>query len=267
MNERENQALDALLTSKKYGAVCEDTVRRVFADALTKHKKLKDADKAARTQLHGITGAFMTQDELRAADRLLDAYVLADADTRAKADADALNETLKLHASTRERLAYIDELYDAVFAITGRPAQVVDLACGLNPLYLGGRGIAVRGYDISGGAVKLINRWAERTGWPIAAEVKDVLSPVEYPKADLALIMKLLPVLRGQDESAPRRLLNTLPAKKKLITYPTKTLGGRRVGMEKNYAAQFEALAAQTNHAILTQFTIADELCFLVEGE
>ena len=55
--------LEKLLQSKKYRDVCPDTVRRIWEECAAKYKKPKDADKAAREALHGITGAFLTPAE------------------------------------------------------------------------------------------------------------------------------------------------------------------------------------------------------------
>ena len=66
MNERAEQALGELMSSKKYKQVCEDTVRRIFLQELEKRGNIKQADKAARAQLHQITGAFMSEGELKA---------------------------------------------------------------------------------------------------------------------------------------------------------------------------------------------------------
>ncbi|EKS8535753.1 16S rRNA (guanine(1405)-N(7))-methyltransferase RmtF, partial [Klebsiella pneumoniae] len=62
MDERAQAALDALLSAKNLRDVCPETVRRVFMELLPRYRKPKDAEKAARTHLHQITGAFMTAD-------------------------------------------------------------------------------------------------------------------------------------------------------------------------------------------------------------
>nr|BDV17049.1 hypothetical protein [Escherichia coli] len=58
---------------------------------------------------------------------------------------------MSLHASTKERLAELDTLYDFIFSAE-TPRRVLDIACGLNPLALYERGIAsVWGCDIHQG--------------------------------------------------------------------------------------------------------------------
>ena len=57
--------------SAKYKDVCPDTVSRLYAEELSKRKNAKEAEKALKTALHQITGAFMTGDELKRARKLL----------------------------------------------------------------------------------------------------------------------------------------------------------------------------------------------------
>ena len=256
MNDREQEALSALLASKKYGGICEDSVRRIFGEELSKHKKLKDADKSARARLHQITGAFMTPDQLKSAGKCLEAYL--------SGDQSALTNALKLHSSTAERLDHIDALYAQVFQVTGKPNLILDLACGLNPLYLGAIGIAVRGYDISGDQVALVNRWAASCGWDVHAETADLSEDAPLPAADLTLMMKLLPVLEQQKKGSGMALLSRAPSPRQLTTFPTRTLSGRGVGMEGNYTRWFEGNLPDT-HQIIDRFVIAHELCYITE--
>ena len=238
--------------SAKYKDVCPDTVSRIYAEELIKRKNARDAEKALKTALHQITGAFMTTDELKRARKLLDSE-----DYGA-----ALFETLKLHASTRERLDHIDAFYDELFTPVV-PKSILDLACGLNPLYLGYRGYAVRGLDISGGCIQLINDWAQKRGWDVSAQCRDLLCRPSLPQTDVALLMKLLPVLEQQKKGAAMALLLSIPAPVLIVTFPLKTLGGRSVGMEKHYSDWFEASASQC-FDIERRDVIFDELCYVV---
>ena len=67
MNELEQKLFDKLKESKKYADICSDTLLRIFNECLQRHKKAKDAEKAAREKLHAITGAFMQPEEYRRA--------------------------------------------------------------------------------------------------------------------------------------------------------------------------------------------------------
>ena len=255
MNENEALALARLRASKNYRALCPQTVERVFLQALARHKRVADAEKAARSCLHGLTGAFMTAGEIKAARALLDAF--------AAGDTGALLRALRLHASTRERIGIMDALYDRVFARIGTPDRVVDLACGLNPIYLGARGLSVWGYDMHGGATELICDWAAKTGWALRAQTRDLLLPGTYPPCDLALYMKLFPLLEREEKGASRRLLDSVPARAHLVTFPTKTLGGRAVGMASHYDAWL-AENILGKYETLDAFEMPGELCYLL---
>ena len=62
-----NELFEKLSTNKKYRDVCPDTIRRVIAECEGRYKKAKDMDKAVREKLHGITSAFMNEQEYKKA--------------------------------------------------------------------------------------------------------------------------------------------------------------------------------------------------------
>ena len=254
--------LEKLLHSKNYQCVCPDAVRRIYAECCQKYKKPRDAEKAAREQLHGLTGAFLTRAESAAC--MKDMHVWA---TSGRNDAD-LERALTRHASTRERLplARMDGMYDRIIEVTGRPASVLDLACGLNPLYLGARGISCTGVDVSGEAVKDVNACATDYDLPIRAVCADLLCENAVPaeRHDLALLFKILPLLERQRSGAALDVMRAANAKYLAVSFPTRTLGGRNVGMEANYSAWMEGHLPD-NRRIAARFTEENELFYILE--
>lgn len=257
MDERAQATLDALLSAKNLRDVCPETVRRVYLELLPRYKKPKDAEKAARTHLHQITGAFMTADAQEKARALLARW--------SEGDESALAAALSLHASTRERLPGAAEWLRRVSPFLGENARVLDLACGLNPILLGSMGVTnVLGMDIHLGCVRLVNEVSQARGWYTRARACDLLSEIPAEEADVALLMKLLPVLETQKTGRAAELLSGLRAPRMVVTFPTRTLGGRGVGMEKHYTEWFERVLPAPL-AIRERFTVADELVYLVE--
>jgi 16S rRNA (guanine(1405)-N(7))-methyltransferase len=250
MNERERAALQALLNSAKYGALPEETLERAFERALEAQPTLKAAEKAARAALHQMSTMYFP-DRARK-----DVRVLSE-------EPAALDELFALHASTRERMGAMDALYDRVFARTGE-VFTVDYACGLNPLYLGRRGVRALGIDIHRELVDIVNRRARRAHYPVSAEVRDVLLMDEYPRAELALAMKFLPVLEAQKRGFAAEFLSRVPCKYLLATFPKKSLGGRGGRMEAHYDEWFlRRLPARLK--VRDKFVAGDELCYLTE--
>ena len=231
-------ALDKLLASKNYRDVCPETVRRVWEACAAKYKKPRDAEKAAREALHGITGAFMTPQEARQLAFDMQDWYINNTDV-------GLERMLSRHASTRERLPLdaLDALYEQIFRTTGRPWSVLDLACGIHPLYLAARGIDATGVDISGAAVDAVNRFGEVYGMPVRASCADLLCQGAIPRRhfDMALMLKLLPLLERQRASAALAVMSAIDADWLVVSFPTRTLSGRNVGMATQYAVWMEA--------------------------
>lgn len=243
--------LEKLLAAKKYADVCPDTLRRVAEESALRHKKPKDAEKAAKEALHGITGAFMDAALIKQASRML--------------SENDIEGALKLHSSTKERMP-LAGFYEELFSRTGRPASVLDIACGLNPIYLGSIGIPVTGIDIGGAQIRLINDWAAACGAPAKCHVGDALCDGFIPEGEweLALIMKLLPVLETQKKGSARMLLESLPVKTAVVTFPTRTLGGRKVGMEQHYTEWFEGIVPECFN-VKDRYVCNFELVYILE--
>lgn len=250
--------LQALLASKNCREVCEAAVRRLWTEELAKRRNEKEADKAVRAAVHQMTGAFLTPEQLKTARGLLADYL--------SGREEALDEALRLHASTRERLPCAQALYAAIFEVTGRPERILDLACGFNPLYLGAQGYRVTGYDVHKGAVELINEWANACSWSVRALCADLLGENAFERADLALMMKLLPVLEQQKKGAGVRLLAEIPAAWRAVTFPLRTLGGRSVGMEKHYSDWMEANVPE-GLTLHSRLIVDNELIYLFKED
>ena len=253
-----SERLEALLRSKNCRQVCPDAVRRLWEEELAKRRSEKEADKAVRAAVHQMSGAFLTAEELKRARGLMEEYV--------EGRTDALTEALQMHASTRERLAVMDDLYDALFEQTGVPSRILDLACGFNPLYLGSRGLCVTGCDVHRGAVDLLHAWSRACGWRVEARCADLLTDNDFEPASLALMMKLLPVLEQQKKGAGIRLLAAVPAHWRVVTFPLRTLGGRSVGMERHYSDWMES-NVPGGLTLDSRLVVGDELMYLFKED
>jgi len=257
VNEKSLELFEKLASNKKYAEVCPDTIKRVISECEGRYKKPKDMEKAVREKLHGITSAFndLGKDALEEV-------------TRLNGDDARLESILKRHASTRERLplSAMDDLYRRIFEVTGKPESILDLACGLNPVYLAERtdeNCRIVGVDISGSCVALINALG-------ASEVSgihgDLLCENAIPGEHfhMALLFKILPLLERQKSNSAMEVMNAIDAKYLVISFPTRTLGGRNVGMEDNYSAWMEAHMPE-NRTVAARFTTENELYYILE--
>lgn len=255
--------MEKLLESKKYRSVCPDTIRRIWAECQGKYKRPRDVDRAAREALHGITGAFLTTGEVSDCHKAIEAWAAG-----GRRD-EQLAAILTHHASTRERLplSEMDELYRRLFQVTGAPGTLLDLACGINPIYLGARGYAVTGVDISGAAVSLVNAFGELSGAPVRALCADLLCPGGIPDepCDVALLFKALPLIQRQRREGASALLGAINARHIVISFPTRTLSGRDVGMAGHYAKWMDANLGKEMR-VVDQFEQGREMFYVVRG-
>ena len=259
-----NDYLEKLLQSRKYRDLCPDTVRRVWMECAAKYKKAKDVDKAAREALHGITGAFLTPEEAARC-----AWAMHEWAVGGRTEAQLAN-VLNKHASTAERLPLsdMDALYARIFQFTGKTDRVLDLACGINPVYLGARGIKTTGVDISGLAVNVVNAFGETYGAPVKAKCADLLCEGAIPRErfDLALLFKVLPLLERQRPGAATDVMRACNAAYLAVSFPTRTLGGRNVGVAAHYSEWMEAHLPE-KRTVVGRFETGNELFYILGGK
>ena len=194
----------------------------------------KDAEKAAKARLHQLYGSYVGEGWAKAA-----AKTLALLEAGELPPQDAALRLMALHGSTSERLDHIDECYQHIFAATGAPSSVLDVACGLNPLAFALPGMpqaALTALDAGQDIATLLNRFFAAAQMPHAhAESGDAMAELPAGPYDLALLMKFLPLAERIETGRALRLLKAIPARHIVVSFPTRSLSGRNVGMEKNY--------------------------------
>jgi 16S rRNA (guanine(1405)-N(7))-methyltransferase len=227
--------------SGKYNMLYAPLVERIFAEESGK----KDPVKAAKTRLHQLYGAYKqghTHKKAHEALKTLGSPAFDQNDYLPK-----ITKILALHASTKERQPHLAEFYDFIFSHTNPPQSVLDLGCGFNPFALHSMPTEslkiYRAYDIDLRLKDLLNQFFALSDLPPAAECADLTTETPPHPADIAFMLKLLPVLEAQKAGRGFELANALNARFLVITYPLKSLGGREKGMEKTYSHAFESAA------------------------
>jgi 16S rRNA (guanine(1405)-N(7))-methyltransferase len=265
MSEPDLQAVLAAVTvSRKYRGVCPDTVRRIAARELAARGSVRGAVKATKRRLHQVYGAFEHDLDAGAAyDRLAAAWGRGEEERRA-----ACRAILALHSSTRERLPILDRFYLALWDVAGRPATVLDLGCGLNPLswpWMGlPPGTEYVPLDIDCGRIEFLNRFLALAGLAPRARCQDLLAQPPGGPADVALLLKMSPSLERQEEGATLRLLAAVEAPCVVVSFAVASLTGRHKGMEEHYAGLFGALARDQIWRV-TELRFETELVFVVQ--
>ncbi|HPD14863.1 MAG TPA: 16S rRNA methyltransferase [Planctomycetota bacterium] len=233
----------AVLATPKYRAVCPDTVRRLGAAELAKRSGPKAALKATKARLHQVFGAFERAPDY---ERLFGELAAARASGEAEAFRAACRAALNCHASTSERLPILGRFYAEVFALTGVPSRVLDLACGLHPLAIPWMGLppeaSYRACDLDGRAVGFLNRCGPLLGRGFEAFHADILCSPPAEEADVAFLLKAAASLERQERGGALRVLDALRARHTVVSFPVASLGGRAKGMRENYETGFRQM-------------------------
>ena len=262
-SDRVSAIVAEVLHAPKYAAICPDTVRAVAQAALPMSKSVKEAVKRVKRKLHQIGGAYQTGPTPYAA--WLDGLRVAPD----RATLLALSRRMMAaHASSQERLAYLDEFYAHIFGRLGAVPSVLDLACGLNPLAIPWMGLppATRYdcVDIYSDQMAFLQVWLERIGQPGNATCRDALLQPPAGEYGVALLLKSVPCLQQLDAAATERLIASIAARYIVVSFPSRSLGGRDVGMVAHYRRGFEQLLERQGLAGEGQL-VGDELVYIVK--
>jgi 16S rRNA (guanine(1405)-N(7))-methyltransferase len=259
--------VDRVLRSARYRDVDRALLDRLAAEELPKARSADDAVKRVKRRLHQAVGAYrgagMT-DPL-ASVRATWAGDLGDPEFRA-----ACAHVLRGHASTAERLPHLDRFYERIWELTGGPLQtLLDLGSGLGPLALPWMGLSptttYHACDVDRRSLEVAGEFFELVGQPHALHARDLVAAWSPPvRADVALLLKLVPLLDRQDPSAAARLLSALDARQAVITFPSSSLGGRRRGMEATYRRRLDELVADLVIREVREASVPNELVFVV---
>jgi 16S rRNA (guanine(1405)-N(7))-methyltransferase len=270
-----DQIVSTVASSKKYGAVCADTVRRIAARELGRHGDPKKATKATKRRLHQVYGAFEGSLDYDAAARHLEAAYGTGSNAEIES---ACRKILGLHSSTRERLPILNHFYPAILAITGQPRSILDLGCGLNPLaqpWMGlEAGVRYMALDIDADRARFLDRYLTLAGMDGSARCRDILArplteteiAASRPGPSVALLLKMSPTLERQEKGSTLRLLEQLDTQFIVVSFAVKSLGGRKKGMAGHYDQQFQEMLVGRRWAV-DRLEFSSELVFVVERE
>lgn len=231
--------------STKYAQLDPNLVRQIALEELRKQKDWHDALKTTRTRLHRLTGAFLVP-------KIDYAKWLTNFKALPSYDSEQFKETskkmMKLHASTQERLPFLDSFFQTCLASIAPVSSVLDLACGLNPLAIPWMPLEkdCRYYacDVVDPQVDFLNAYFSLVGQNGSAFTCNLLQFIPQQNVQVAFMLKLLPILDQVDPNASANLLNQVNADHLLISYPSKSLGGRSKGMRHTYAEHFERITS-----------------------
>jgi 16S rRNA (guanine(1405)-N(7))-methyltransferase len=257
--------IESLKSSRKYRYLCDDTLRRIAKWAIERDSK--DPVKLAKRKLDQIYGAYIGDWDPHEMFELLDSLGESPSSGKLRTVCERILES---HRSSAERLPILDDLYNSIFKITGSPRNIVDIACGFHPFsipWMGlGKSTKYIAIDIDTRQVELLNRFFRVAGINGTAMCCDVMVRAPEGHADLVFMLKTVPNFEQQEKGFARTLLESLDAKFIVVSFPLRSLGGRRKGMEENYERVFESLVQGRSWRV-TPVKYPREIFYVVEKE
>lgn len=265
MNDLTATFIEEVRRSRKYRDLDlpEETLRDLVGHELGRHKSDRAALQAARERLHNLVAPYLGDPDYPSAMTSLEtAFASGDAE----AVKTACVELLKSHASTRERLAYQAEFYREIFAITGPPEIILDLACGLNPLAFSWMGlpptVQYHAYDLHQPRVELLNHYFRLQGLAELAEHGDILVSPPQIRADAAFFFKEAHRFEQRRHGCNREFWLALDVNWLVVTLPASSLTGRH-----DLAAGHRKLVYDTLQGLdwpVIELLVGNELIFCI---
>lgn len=254
----------AVQQSAKYRQVTPELIAAIGARELAARRNLAEAIKATKNKLHQVGAAYLAE-KMPYARWLADLQAAGQDPVSLRA---ACRQIMAHHASSRERLPFLEAFYAATLGGLGPITSVVDLACGLNPLAIPwmplAPGARYAAYDVYLDLMAFLAEALPLLGVAGQAEARDVLHAPPSEPTQVALLLKSIPCLEQLDKDAGRNLLAGIPAEHLVVSFPAHSLGGREKGMVAHYEAHFRALLRDLSWRVSGRFLFPGELVFLL---
>ncbi len=220
--------------SPKYAQLADTLVSRITAEEAKKHKNKQEIIRSARTRLHQLTGAYL-------APKIDYAQWLVNFQSLTPNDRQGLVSTslsmMRLHASTYERIEVLPTFFQTSLASISPVKSVLDLACGLNPLSIPWMPLAdhftYHASDVVNPLIDFLGKYFVMFGINGSASTLDLSFSIPSQPVQLALLMKTLHLMEQIEHGLSQKVLESLNAEHILVTYPLRSLGGRKKGMEE----------------------------------
>ena len=181
---------------------------------------------------------------------------------------------LQTHLSTKERLPLYPVIYDKIFAITGKPAIILDLGCGLNPVSYPYMEVKAEYYasELTDADCKFLEKCFEKMkikGKAVPLDLTEAASNPEllkqFPKADICFLFKVLDEIeRKKGRKTSEALIKAIDAKYLVISFATKKVTGKP--MKYPYRRWLEQMLTRLGY----EFEIikeSNEIFYIVQKE
>lgn len=273
--------------AKKYQHLSLETIERIVQWAAARYKS-KEVEKQAKKKLHQVFGAYFSAGEKMGLGRKIreaggerrerggtriDEQGVTNEEVRRSQRKKFFLDAMQLHASSRERGAMMEDFYKRIFEVAERPANLIDLACGLNPfscqwLAEVAPDTAYHGFDIDLDTTAQMDQFLQNEGFPVRVGYNDLfISVPPHEAGDTVMLLKTLPCLEQQEKGISKRLLSQLTCDQVIISFPAKSLGGKEKGMVESYRAFLEGLVEGSGYEVKGVVAFESETVYILNKD
>lgn len=255
-----------VITSDAYSDIHPDVIRRIAENEAHKGYKSRELIKSIRSRLHQVGGAYLP--DVINPQRFAAELVALPHNPTSPELMTFCRKKMESHASTKERLPFIERFFQETLGDLPPAKSVLDVACGLTPLAIAWMPLAADAHyialDMYTNLAKALSIFFEHTGINGETLCGDVITQPLDVQMDVALILKTLPCLEQQQKGAGLAVLERIQAKHLLVSYPLRSLGGNRKGMGATYEADFNDMAKGRDWQV-KRFEFPNELVFRID--
>ena len=259
------EMVDNILDSRKYrdSGLNPNTIEDLIHLEAPKQSSQKKLLKSVRRKLHNIVAPYLGEPDYQELSGRLSQ--LGDKAPDSPELQAFLLDVLAEHASTSERIPYLGEFYDRIFEITGKPASILDLACGLHPLAFPWMDLPLtthyHAYDIIQPRIDFINQFFRSLGLQPLAENRDILVNPPQIHADLGLFLKEAHRFEKREPGCNRNFWASLNVDTLAVSLPTQNLSGTHSLLDQHRDLVYGNLPP--DHPV-KELLFEDEIVFLI---
>ena len=260
--------LGSLLASRKYRSLDlpRETVLDLIQHAREQTEDPCELDHIVREKLHHLVASYLGDPDYLECQRDLDAAYQTHDPQVVKT---ACQKILAAHASTRERLPILPQFYERLFAYTGQPHVILDLACALNPFALPWMGLPAEvqyyAYDLHQPRLDAINHLFRLNGMAPLAIHQDILVNPPTVEADVAFFFKEAHRFEQRRRGCNREFWQQIHARHLLVSLPTKNLTGSHPKTEQHRRLVQETISGLSWQ--IHEIEFENEIVFCIEKD
>lgn len=260
------QIIESVRLSRKYRHMTlpDDLLIDILVNESPKYSDQKALVVAFRKKLHEVVAPYLEDINYQEETQLMEAAFQTKSVEQIE---EYFRSILSKHASTKERLPYLNEIYLMIFSITGDPHIIIDLACAMHPFgipWMGlGKDIAYYAYDVHQPRLDLINRFFSLYQMQPLAIQQDILVSPPKLHANVTFLFKEAHRIQKRKPGSNLELWQALDTDWLVVSLPTQDLKGHH-----DLSARYHQLVVENNpgcYELVHEASIGHEIFYFLK--